>query len=179
YAQSGAEVRQLLLAGEDARARQMLHALGGVAGNMGAQTLMNAARALERICVPGSRLDDPALMESLDHFVSSLSQVLTSVQGVLTVGAESGRTLDPDALKRVRHHVDALETLVTHRQVVEAMHEITALHRLVPRSSWMGMVEQLMEHLFDGNLVLAERLVRRLQETLNESGSPGADGETV
>ncbi|MBF0629009.1 MAG: response regulator [Magnetococcales bacterium] len=176
YAQSGEEVRQLLLADEDVQARNKLHALGGVAGNLGAQELMEAAKALERVCASDFAQDDPEPMRLLEQFLAAHSEVLTSIRGVLNVGLEDGRTLDRDSLEQARQHLDVLETLVVQRQVVDALHEITILHRLVLGSPWMGMVEQIMEQVFDGNLPQAERLVHLLRDNLNEAANPGAGG---
>ncbi|MBF0272157.1 MAG: PAS domain S-box protein [Magnetococcales bacterium] len=169
YARSGLEVSQRLQAGDDGPARQLLHALAGVSGNLGAQDLMLAARALEGVCVPGCGPDAPAVKEALNQFLSCLSQVMGSVQSLLETRGETGRSLDREALDQARNHVGVLEDLVRQSNVVDAMNETSLLQQQLLKTSWMEDVEQLMVHLFDGNLVLAGTVVGRLKENLSES----------
>ncbi|MBF0339833.1 MAG: PAS domain S-box protein [Magnetococcales bacterium] len=177
YGQFGQEVHQLLQVGDDARARRMLHALGGVAGNLGAQELMTASRALERVCVPGCSLEDPVLMEHWNRFLSSLAQVHNVVKPLLEIGKGLvDHPLDPETRNRAREHVEELEELVRGGDVVEAMRVLALLQRELLETPWMEEVEALMEHLFEGNLVLAATVVRRLGGFL---GEPDAAGQTV
>ncbi|MBF0295107.1 MAG: response regulator [Magnetococcales bacterium] len=179
YARCDDEIRQLLQEGEHEQARHRIHALGGVAGNLGAQELMTAARAVERICQPGSPLDDPLLAEHLQQFFASFSQVMTSVQPLLK--SEESRTLrlDGERLDVARHQVEILEDLVQRGDIIEAMHTITLLQQQVRHTPLMQEVEHLMELLYDGNLVLAATVVRRLGAAMVAPEEPNAISPTL
>ncbi|MBF0417313.1 MAG: PAS domain S-box protein [Magnetococcales bacterium] len=180
HARFDVDLLQLLQQGDGVVAQHRLHTLGGVAGNLGAKELMHASRALECVCVEGYHLDDPELAGGLNRFLSSFAQVMTSVMLLQETSADVSRSLESAVLDRVRPQLENLAELVREGNIIEAMHASTQLLPWVAHTPWVEELEQLTEHLFDGNLVLAVTVVHHLAERLiGPGGAAGTAEETV
>jgi CheY-like chemotaxis protein/HPt (histidine-containing phosphotransfer) domain-containing protein len=110
YATAAADVRRLLEAKDFEKAHRLVHDVKGLAGNLSAARLHEAAASLERLVKPATaeRPPDPAALPgALDAFVALLGEALTSVGGLLQApvaaaapGARPTRA-DPARLKEV------------------------------------------------------------------------------
>jgi CheY-like chemotaxis protein/signal transduction histidine kinase/HPt (histidine-containing phosphotransfer) domain-containing protein len=79
YAGSAAALAGLLAAGDTESARRLVHTVKGVAGNLAAEPLAQAARGLEDVLAGGIRPDSA----SLDLFARTLEAAVTSAAGLI------------------------------------------------------------------------------------------------
>ncbi|MBF0261645.1 MAG: response regulator [Magnetococcales bacterium] len=92
HAQAGQGLRTALEQGESGRARMLLHALGGMAGNLSAHDLLAVINEL-RLAI--ARENHTDITELLDRFDQHLQTVLESVS-LLERGREASATREPD-----------------------------------------------------------------------------------
>ncbi|CAK0782273.1 hypothetical protein CCP4SC76_820002 [Gammaproteobacteria bacterium] len=76
YGTLAGEVRALFTQGEREQSRRLVHQIKGIAGNIGARTLHEAARTLERAIEQGQDSDWPALTEA---FEAALQEILAAI----------------------------------------------------------------------------------------------------
>ncbi|CAK0781224.1 hypothetical protein CCP4SC76_7780003 [Gammaproteobacteria bacterium] len=76
YGSAAREVRGLFAQGEMERGRRLIHQVKGIAGNIGARAVQDAARTLELAIEQGQNQDWPLL---IDAFETALQEILTAI----------------------------------------------------------------------------------------------------
>lgn len=90
HAQAADKVRAALLAGDRACAGKLLHELKGVAGNLGARSIQQAAEALEREVKSGEGAPPSALMTALAQALDMMMQGIAQLAPQPSATASSG-----------------------------------------------------------------------------------------
>ena len=92
------DVREFLTQGESERGKHMLHQVKGVAGNIGANAVYEAARALELAIEPGRESDWSSL---IDDFEVALQKILTTITNMQPIANETEPSSNLDTLEAV------------------------------------------------------------------------------
>jgi signal transduction histidine kinase/DNA-binding response OmpR family regulator len=129
----GTRITAALASGDSALARRLAHTVTGVAGNLGARALHQAAGALEKAIVTGATAGDlAAAQEKFDQLVTSLvNGIRESIEpATVATPVATGPQLDPaavdDAISRMNEYLanfdaEARRHLAAHRPVFAAL----------------------------------------------------------
>ncbi|MBF0158072.1 MAG: response regulator [Magnetococcales bacterium] len=130
-------------------ARHIVHTIKGMAGNLAAHDLADAARALETI-LRDDQAHAAAWSEALQHFELALTQVLTSIDHMPHATStpplqqqDHETTLSAETMDQVKQTILALSELVRYNDV-NAIHQLNRLKELVLNvTSLAGEIDQL------------------------------------
>lgn len=111
-ATAGAEIGAALASGDDEKLRRLAHGLKGVAGNIGATKLNQAAANMELAVKEGHRGDfgplSAILLRNFDQVQNSLSRL--EGRSSSAVSGQLGTVQNPEDLRNVRPLLDTLRT---------------------------------------------------------------------
>ena len=155
-----------LAAGRRDEARQIAHTVKGVAANLGAAELSEAAARLERQLTPGAEIppaEDEGLSGALSRFGNRLEQLIDGLDTLPTEApAAAAPALDTD---RVQPLLAELERLLE-SDLSEAMERAERLRPLLAEGPLGGDYHQLAAALGDYDTDEAHLAVRRLHDAL-------------
>jgi len=141
-------------------AERCAHSLKGVAGNIGANILMNAAADLEQACM--HNLTDIELDKALTAVQTPLCQVLTSLSSATLSKKRkpgSGQTLDQEAFKVLLHRLSQL----LQDNDTDAIEVIDELHQLPGIEQYSSILNKLTKAIeaydFEQGLKVLNKLV--------------------
>ncbi|MBF0124649.1 MAG: response regulator, partial [Magnetococcales bacterium] len=139
--------------------KHIIHAIKGMAGNLAAHDLADAARALEAVLRQG--MDSTAWSGALAPFEAALGQVLTSIGRISQTSAvplshqhDAPVTLSPEVLARVQQLTIELAELVRYNSA-DAINKLAVLKELAAGGTGLTeVINRLDQHLdqfdFDG-----------------------------
>ncbi|MDY0268040.1 response regulator [Trichloromonas sp.] len=161
------KIRETLNAGERMTAQRLIHTLKGVAGNIGAKGVSEAARELELAVIAGGEGIETPLRELEKNLAPVLETLATLPEEVPQNAAHAHGEIDFPALTRdietladyLRQNDTDAETLFT------SIREI--LNRLCPDMT-VAFEENLLIYNFKGALETLEKMARSLGIPLSE-----------
>jgi two-component system sensor histidine kinase/response regulator len=130
HAQAASNIRWLLADGRRLEAKAAVHLVNGVAGNLGAVLLSQAAAALERGITADE--DGDALAPRVDAFASALANVIAAISDALGLGsveevAPGPAPADPAEITAI---LSRLETMATENDAAMPEHLLEVRGRL-------------------------------------------------
>jgi PAS domain S-box-containing protein len=156
--------------GDFIKARQLIHLVRGVAGNLGADALYRAASDFEAAAVKGDT-DNAAPL--ISDFREKLGQVLHSINSIDIKPKVKADASVPTAheeldLKAVETALKACDDLLT-SDFLEAMSRVEALNRLLQHTAVRETVRQLEAQMGEFNINGARESLREIARNLNIS----------
>jgi len=147
YSDTAAKLREALDSGDIEYIRRTAHTIKGVAGNLGAEKLSQAATELESACVNGH--PDEGI---LSHFKTLLNLAVASADTLKTAPPEAPadisdtETLPPDVREKLPSLLSELDACLESGQF-KAVRYAENLKKLLPNSAFREPLERLAEHI--------------------------------
>ncbi|MCB2225179.1 MAG: response regulator [Desulfarculaceae bacterium] len=168
YAQGREEIAGLLEKGQNDEAQRLAHSIKGVAGNVGAGGLQDAAGALETAIGDARQADYPALLEAFGQSLGEIAEALAVLGAGESQAAPAAAQAAPATAGEL---LASLEGLVPHlrtrkpKLAKEAMEGVTSLAWPPDLSIEIGdLAKLIVKYKFKPALEKVESLQHKLKE---------------
>ncbi len=172
YHDAGKRIHSHLNVKEMEKARQLVHSIKGVSGNLGADALFTAARDLNDSL---TKEKDNRLGSLAEHFEKQLSVVMTGISSLHeeiknTPHKKEMKTLDPNEIQPVLKN---LEELIAKRNS-RARHTLPVLKKKLEGSQFNDVLNQLETAIYKIEFKEALRIIKELGRQIDLFGKEEA-----